>query len=217
MQYLGDLNNLYKFQDTIILCEIFESRAQLLNDKFKFNPRKCTSASSFSGYVQRDKIKCIIALPTRTEHAELSQKKLIGRFSCVNTRLVFDSQILLSHDKKQDLKVMYNLKIDGKKQKKRVLSKTLKIDENNQYGNAMTKPLSYGCIKKEKEIPDLRKFNFILKNLSVDNKIGHLFVVDIIFDEKNADEKKLIFSETYTPIFEKKKLIKPYESCVLLN
>ena len=63
------------------------------------------------------------------------------------------------------------------------------MDENNQYGNAMTKPLPHSSIKKEKETPDLRQFNFILQNLSVDKKIGHLFVVDIIFDEKNADEK----------------------------
>ena len=48
----------------------------------------------------------------------------------------------------------------------------------------MTKPLPCGCflIKKEKETPDLRKFDFILQNLLPDNKIVHLFVVDIIFD-----------------------------------
>ena len=60
--------------DTIILCEIFESRAQFLNDKFKFNLRKCNSASSFSGCVQRDKSKCIIALPMRAEHVEHCEK-----------------------------------------------------------------------------------------------------------------------------------------------
>ena len=106
------------------------------------------------------------------------------------TRLAFDSRLLLLHDKKQDVEVIYNIKIDGKKQKKCIVSKILKIDENNQYGNAITKLLPFGCIKKEKETPDLRKFNFILQNLLPNNKIGHLFVVDIIFDEKNADEMK---------------------------
>ena len=57
MRNLGDLNNLYNFQGTIILCEIFESRTQFFNDKSKFNPRKCNSVSSFSGCVQRDKSK----------------------------------------------------------------------------------------------------------------------------------------------------------------
>ena len=92
-------------------------------------------------------------------------------------RLAFDSQILLPNDQKQELKTMYNLKIDEEKQKKRIVSKILKMDENNQYGNAMTKPLPYGCIKKEKEIPDLRQFNFIsfiFQNLSAEDKIGHL-------------------------------------------
>ena len=81
------------------------------------------------------------------------------------------------------------------------------MDENNQYGNAMTELLPYGCFKKETEIPDLQKFNFILQDLSPDDKIGHLFVVNIIFDEKNADEKKLLFNEIYTPLFEKNTLI----------
>ena len=79
------------------------------------------------------------------------------------------------------------------------------MDENNQYVNAMTKLLLHGCIKKEKEIPDLKKFNFILQNISPDNKISHLFVVDLIFDEKNSDKKTLLFNEIYTTIFEKNK------------
>ena len=82
------------------------------------------------------------------------------------------------------------------------------MDESNEDGNAITKPLPYGCIKKEKETPDLRKFNLILQSLSPDDKIGHLFVVDIIFDEKNADEKKLLFNKIYMLIFEKNILIK---------
>ena len=37
------------------------------------------------------------------------------------------------------------------------------MDDNNQYGNAMGKSLPYGCIKKQKEILCLRKYNLILK------------------------------------------------------
>ena len=151
MGNLGDLNNLHNFQDTIILCEIIESRSDFLNNRFKFNPRKCNSVSSFSGCVQRDESKCIIALPTCAEHVELFAKTLIGGFSCVNTILAFDLQILLPNDNKQNLKILYNQKIDGKKTKRNsFFSKTLKMDENNQGGNAMTKPLPYGCIKKRK-------------------------------------------------------------------
>ena len=34
MRNLGDLNNIYNFQDTLMLCEIFESRPKFLNGKF---------------------------------------------------------------------------------------------------------------------------------------------------------------------------------------
>ena len=74
MRNLGDLNMIYNFQDTIILCEIFESRAIFLNDKFKVNPRKCNSASSFSECVQSDKSKFLIAAPTNSEHVLLFEK-----------------------------------------------------------------------------------------------------------------------------------------------
>ena len=74
LKNLGELNKLYYFQDTIILCEIFESRASQLQKLFKFNPRKCNSASSLSGYVHRDKSKCLIALPTEAEHVRVLKK-----------------------------------------------------------------------------------------------------------------------------------------------
>ena len=48
------IDKLYNFQNTITLCETFSSRATYLNKNFKFNPRKCNSASSFSGYVHRN-------------------------------------------------------------------------------------------------------------------------------------------------------------------
>ena len=95
LENIGEVNKLYNFQDTIILCEIFEQRSAHLQKMFKFNPKKCNSASSFSGCVHRDNIKYLIALPTDTEQVKLFERTLIGGFSCVNTRLAFDSQILL--------------------------------------------------------------------------------------------------------------------------
>ena len=64
LRNLGELNRIYNFQETIILCEIFKQRSELLTKIFKFNPKNCSSASSFSGCVHRMKIKCRIALPT---------------------------------------------------------------------------------------------------------------------------------------------------------
>ena len=95
LKNLGKLNKIYNFQDTIILCEIFEQRSSHLQKLFKFNPREWNSTSSFSGCVHRDKSKCLIALPTDAEQVRVFEKTLIGGFSCVNTRLAFDTQILL--------------------------------------------------------------------------------------------------------------------------
>ena len=67
---------------------------------------------------------------------------LISGFSCVNTRLAFDSQILLPKNERDDFKLIYNIKTSaGIKEKKRVATKILKMDKNNQYGDVMTKAL----------------------------------------------------------------------------
>ena len=51
--------------------------------------------------------------------------------------------------KRQDLKLGNKIKLDVDKNyiDRRIKPKILKLDENNQYGNAMTKPLPTGCIK----------------------------------------------------------------------
>ena len=76
------------------------------------------------------------------------------------------------------------------------------MDENNQYGQAMTKALPYGCIKKQEHPLSLLEFNKILDKISHDDKIGHLFIVDTKFHNKNSKTSQ--FNEIYSPIFEKK-------------
>ena len=77
----------------------------------------------------------------------------------------------------------------------------------------MTKPLPYGCIKKQDKVPTLTEFNKILDSLSPDDNIGHLFTVDIKFH--NINEKTLFFNELYPPIFEKNKKVDPFERSTL--
>ena len=43
----------------------------------------------------------------------------------------------------------------------------------------MTKPLPYGCIKLKKSLPTLEELKELLANVTLDNKIGNLFIVDI--------------------------------------
>ena len=161
------------------------------------NPCKCNSARSFSRCAHRRQSKCLIAVPTNAKYVKVFQKTLIGGFSCVNTRLAFDTQILLSD--KENEKVLFDLTIDGEKQTKRISTKVLKMDENNQYGQAMTKPLPYGCIKKQEHTPSLLEFNKIHDRISHAGKISLLFIVNIKFHNKNP--KILLFNEIYPPVF----------------
>lgn len=137
----------------------------------RYNPRKCNSASAFSGYIEREMSNLIFALPTNNEVVEVVGRTLTGGFNCVNTRLAFYTANLMRnisrvefdkmkiHEnlqalKEQDLKVGYKLKLDDEKtyRDKRVISKILKLDENNHYGYAITKPLPTGCIKNQKKM-----------------------------------------------------------------
>ena len=74
MRNLGDMNDLYNMQDVILLCEIIENRFQLMHNRYGFNSRKCNSASSLSGSIERDLSKVIIALPTTNEIADVFEQ-----------------------------------------------------------------------------------------------------------------------------------------------
>ena len=97
--------------------------------------------------------------------------------------------------------------------KKRIITKILKLDENNQYGNGMTKPLLTGCIKDDPDV-SWETFNFLLKKVDFEDTIGHLYIVDIKFDIKNVTERELAYNEIYPPIIEKQKIIDPCERSV---
>ena len=89
-------------------------------------------------------------------------------------------------------------------QTKRTSFVILKMDMNNQYGQAMTKPLPYGCVKRKQKPPTFYEFNKILDSISDEDKIGHLFIVDIKFESR--DPKYMLLKEIYPPVFEKNKI-----------
>ena len=95
MKNLGDLNDLYYVKDVILLYEIIENCFQAMTDTYDFNPTKGNSASSMSGSIEREMSKIILALPAKYDHVEIFEQRITGGFSSVNTRLAFDSQILL--------------------------------------------------------------------------------------------------------------------------
>ena len=207
LKTLGDLNRIYNFQDTAILCEIFESRSALLQNLVKCNAKKCNSASSFSGCVHRLKSKCKIVLPTDAEIVRVFEKTVMGGYSCINTKIAFDTDILLKDTENE--KVLFKT-VDG--QLKRFSSKIIKMDENNQYGMAMTRPLPYGCIKRQFTVPSFEELEQLLKSVTLEDKIGHIFTVDIEFSDINP--KTLLFNKIFLAVFEKHKKIPPHlRSC----
>ena len=146
-------------------------------------------------------IKIILAVPTDNKQME-SFEKTLGGLSCINTGLSFDSEILMPNltenvfqkmnidksfkaYKRDDWKLIYKIKLDHQENysKKRVNTKILKLDENNQYGFAMIKPMPTGCIT-EKELPSWLDFHIVLETVDLDDSMGHLFIVVILFDEK---------------------------------
>ena len=165
-------------------------------------------------------MKVIFALPTSSAYIKIFEKTLSGAFSCVNTRLGCDTEILLPNLKQLDfnkmtidesihafkrdnLKVCCGSKLDGEKNysEHRVITKILKLDENNQYGLAMTKPMAVGSIKQK--TPDWVECNVLLEKVTLDDKIRHLFIVDIEFDYENVDAKQIIYNEIYPPVIDK--------------
>ena len=94
-----------------------------------------------------------------------------------------------------------------------MITKIVKLDENNQYNNAMTKPLPTGCIKDNNDL-FWETFIFLLETVSFNDTIGHLYIVDIEFDIKNATKKEFAYNEIYPPFIEKQKTIDPCERSV---
>ena len=67
-------------------------------------------------------------------------------------------------------------------------------------GFAMTKPLPYGYIKLKKGAPTLDELKDLSANVTLEDKIGHLFVVDIFF----SLTKRQFYSTSFIHLFLKK-------------
>ena len=68
----------------------------------------------------------------------------------------------------------------------------------------MSKPLPTGCIKDDNDL-SWGTFNILLEKVDFEDEIGHLFVVDIMFDLKNPTKRQLVYNEIYPPIIMKKR------------
>ena len=104
MRNLSDLYDLHNFQDVAILCEIMENCFEFIPQIYGFKPRMCNSANAISGCIGRSKSKIIFVLLTNTELIWLSDDLLSEGLSCINTRVGFDTEILMPNLSAADYK-----------------------------------------------------------------------------------------------------------------
>ena len=71
-----------------------------------YNPRKCNSAGKLSNCIQHEQSKIILAFPTNNSIKKVFVKTWTGGVSCVNTRLSFDTELLMPNLTKSDHKKM---------------------------------------------------------------------------------------------------------------
>lgn len=139
------------------------------------NPRRCNSASRLSCCIERNTLKVIIVLPTNNDTVEAFENTLTRGFNCnilgcINTRLGFDTKILIPNYSRVEFDQMKiresfkfykrrDIKLDAEK---KIISSILKLGENNQYSCTMTKPLPTSCNKQQKKVPTWKEFNLML-------------------------------------------------------
>ena len=76
------------------------------------------------------------------------------------------------------------------------------MDENNHYGQAMTKPLPYGCIKKQEHPPSLLEFHMAIR----------LCTFLLLISSFTIKIQKLCCSMKFTCLsFKKNKKMEPFE------
>ena len=69
-----------------------------------------------------------------------------------------------------------------------------------------------GSIKEKS--PSWFEFNHLLETVDLDDKIGHMFVVDIRFDREKASDRVLMYNEIFPPVIEKRKTLDANERSV---
>ena len=73
--------------------------------------------------------------------------------------------------------------------------------------------LPTGCIIENSNV-SWRTFNLLLEKVSLNDQIGHLYVVDIEFDHTKAIENQIAYNVIYPLIIEKQKIIDTCERSV---
>ena len=97
--------------------------------------------------------------------------------------------------------------------KKIISAKILKMDENNQYGNAMTKPLPYDCIKKATKVPFFKSLTRYLIVYLTRTMLGIFLWLTL---NSTIKLRKRCFLMKYTRLFLKKIKLSKHRSVLQL-
>ena len=66
---------------------------------------------------------------------------------------------------------------------------------------------------KDKD-PSWAEFNLLMERVSLDDPIGHMFVVDIEFDHQKATDHQIMYNEVFPPIVDKKATLEANERSI---
>ena len=168
-----------------LVYEIFENCTKIMHGMYEFNRKRLSHTNSLSGFRERNEWKVIIALSTNENSVELFEKKLIEGFSCVNTRVAFDSKILFSSFPFRDYSRL-NLDESFKMKKRTNLKVGHRLQPNNESNyndrkiiSKILKWMKVTIMVKQWQYLTWKHFNII----SVEDKIDHLFLCWCGFDE----------------------------------
>ena len=111
--------------------------------------------------------------------------------------------------KHDDLKLVYKVKFDDQKkhEKKRVITKILKLDENNQCGYFIKKPLPTGCIKENKNFSWI-EFNILIESVDLTDKFGPLFALIIFLKQKMQTKSNYFIMNFFHQLLRNRKFLK---------
>ena len=76
----------------------------------------------------------------------------------------------------------------------------------------MTKPMPVASVKEKS--PSRIEFNLLMEKVSLDDPIGHIFVVDVEFNHLKATDCQIMYNEIFPPFTEKQSRIEANERSV---
>ena len=209
LRNLDDLNALYNASDVIIMANVVNKRLHKLFHLFGYEPKHFASTTGFSSAALAKHSRQIITNPQNNDVLMAFENAVRGGYSAVMQRLSFDTSIIPGP---KTTPYIWN-PVKEEMERFFFYCKTVKVDENNQYGFSMSKKLPTDSVQRvtfSTNDDDLTQLNDYLQQImaSYDEEtadIGYLVVVDL--SPPTSDKViEIAMCEAYIPIFERTSL-----------